>query len=53
MLDKLVKEEQRRAKEAWSKVLSGKKILSDKEAEAMLRILKASRKEHEFRAYSK
>jgi len=50
LFERMLEEYKKKSKENWEIVLSGKKILSDKEAEDMLEIIKASRKEYGFRA---
>ena len=45
----MLNEYKKRSEEAWRIILSGKKILSDKEAEEMKKIIEESRKEYGFR----
>ncbi len=49
LFERMLEEYKRKSEENWSIILSGKKILSDKEAEDMLKIVKESRKEYGFR----
>jgi len=45
----MVKKYSKKSNDFWKKILSGKRILSDKEAEDMLKIVSEIRKEYGFR----
>jgi len=45
----LIEEYETKSEEFWKKILDGKKILSDQEAAALEKTVKAVRKEHGFR----
>ena len=45
----MLEEYKRKSEESWNRILSGKKILTDKEAEDMLKIVAEIRKEYGFR----
>jgi len=49
LFERMLEEYKKKSEENWKIILSGKKILSDKEAEDMLKIVKESRKEYGFR----
>lgn len=49
LFETMLNEYKKRSEEIWKILLSGKKILSDKEAEDMKRIIEKSRKEYGFR----
>lgn len=52
LLASMIKEYERNAEEKWNLILNSGKILSDKEAEDMLKIVKKLRKERGFRDVS-
>ncbi|MBS3086629.1 hypothetical protein J4422_02910 [Candidatus Pacearchaeota archaeon] len=45
----MLEEYKRKTEESWKKILSGKKILTDEEAEDMLKVVSKIRKEYGFR----
>ncbi len=49
LLEVMLKEYERHANDVWDRILHGKKLLSDEEAEAMHRRLKQLRSEYGFR----
>ncbi len=49
MLEKMVSFYKDKSNKFWSRILSGEKILSDKEAREMENVVKKMRKEHGFR----
>ncbi len=49
LFEQMLEEYKKRSEEAWKVILSGKKILSDKEAEDMIKIVEESRKDYGFR----
>jgi DNA repair photolyase len=49
LFERMLEEYKKRSEEAWKVILSGKKILSDKEAEDMKKIIEESRKDYGFR----
>ncbi len=49
LLDKMIRSYESSSKEFWSDVLSGEKIISDSEAELLLKTSKEIRKEYGFR----
>jgi len=49
MLEKLVREYKAYTEQRWKEILSGKKLLSDKEAEDMMKVVREARKEKGFR----
>ena len=49
ILKKITNDYEERNKEFWNSILKGKKILTDKEAEDMISVVKELRKEHGFR----
>ena len=49
LFERMLEEYKKKSEENWKIILSGKKILSDKEADDMLKIVKESRKEYGFR----
>jgi len=49
LFERMLEEYKKKSEENWKIILSGKKILSDKEAGDMLKIVKESRREYGFR----
>lgn len=49
LLEKMTEDYEKRSKDFWKLILSGEKILSDKEAEEMKEVVKKLRKERGFR----
>ena len=45
----MLMDNRKRAEDTWKTILRGKRILSEKEAKSMLKILKNSKKEYGFR----
>tara|TARA_Y100000034_G_C6529719_1_gene228212 strand:+ start:223 stop:465 length:243 start_codon:yes stop_codon:yes gene_type:complete len=49
LFERMLEDYKKKSEESWNLILSGKKILSDKEAENMKKTIEESRREYGFR----
>ncbi|MBI2106345.1 hypothetical protein HYT56_05935 [Candidatus Woesearchaeota archaeon] len=49
LFEKMLEEYKKKSEESWKKILNGKKMLTDKEADDILKIIEKTRKEYGFR----